>query len=157
MERLMRRCLLSVSLLGLALSAFAGDYLLPLEGRQEFAVTINARGAELTGICIVKTDETGTKGAVVNEFGVHALDFTLTADRQKVKLLNVMPAMNRWYVRRVVRKDLKYLFSATERSQSKGPRKVVGEADGSVTLENTRYKLTYSFKPIKQEENEITQ
>jgi hypothetical protein len=60
-------------------------------------------------------------------------------------------------VRRVVRKDLKYLFSATEHRQSKGPRKVVSEADGSVTLENTRYKLTYSFKPIKQEENEITQ
>lgn len=157
MGRSIRRCLLSVSLLALALSAFAGDYLLPLEGRQEFSVAIQTRGAEITGICIVKTDETGTKGAIVNEFGVHALDFTLTADRRKVKLLNVMPVMNRWYVRKVVRKDLKYLFSATESPQSKGPRRVESEADGSVTLENTRYKLKYSFKPINREENETAE
>ena len=155
----MRRCFLLINLLVL-LSVLpcraqetAGDSVVG----SEYTFFMQARGQEITGICIVKTDETGTKGAIVNEFGVHALDFTLTADRRKVKLLNVMPVMNRWYVRKVVRKDLKYLFSATESPQAKGPRKVESEADGSVTLENTRYKLKYSFKPINREENETAE
>ena len=154
----MRRCLLLSSLLLLAVVALhAEGWLLPLSERQQYSVAIEARGAELTGVCIVKTDAEGSRGAIVNEFGFHALDFTLSADRRKVKLLNVMPVMNRWYVRKVVRKDLKYLFSATESPQAKGPRKVESEADGSVTLENTRYKLKYSFKPINREENETAE
>ncbi|MBO7532470.1 MAG: LysR family transcriptional regulator substrate-binding protein, partial [Victivallales bacterium] len=72
------------------------DYLLPLdEGRQQYGVSITARGAEITGVCIVKTDSEGSRGAIVNEFGFHALDFTLSADRRKVKLLNVMERLDR--------------------------------------------------------------
>ena len=90
MAVLIRRCLLLSSLLTVALLAEAADWLLPLSGRQQYAVQINARGAELTGICIIKTDSVGeSRGAIVNEFGIHAMDFTLSADRRKVKLQNV--------------------------------------------------------------------
>ena len=132
----MRRCLLLSSLIWLATTAFAGDYLLPLEGRQQFTVAISARGMELTGVCIIKTDETGSRGAIVNEFGVHALD--------------------RWYIKKVVRGDLKYLFQATASPQSKGRRTVMLEDDGSVTLENTKYRLRYSLKPIKNTQDDET-
>ena len=93
------------SLLLMAVVAVAADYLLPLdEGRQQYGVAITARGAEITGVCIVKTDSEGSRGAIVNEFGIHALDFMVSADRRKVKLLNVIAMMDRWYVRRVVKK-----------------------------------------------------
>ena len=46
---------------------FADDYLLSLGGRQEYTVTISARGAELTGVCIIRTDEGGSKGTIMNE------------------------------------------------------------------------------------------
>ena len=69
-----RICLLCISLLCSVSQVFADDYLLSLGGRQEYTVTISARGAELTGICIIRTDEGGSKGTIMNEFGVNALD-----------------------------------------------------------------------------------
>ena len=58
----MKRCLLLSSLLLMAVVAVAADYLLPLdEGRQQYGVSITARGAEITGVCIVKTDAEGMR------------------------------------------------------------------------------------------------
>ena len=146
----MKRCLLLSSLLWMAVVGVAADYLLPLDGRQEYSVAITARGAEITGVCIVKTDAEGSRGAIVNEFGIHALDFMVSADRRKVKLLNVIPMMDRWYVRRVVKKDLRTLFNATADGEQAGSRTVTVEPDGTVTLTNTRYKLKYSLKKLHE-------
>ena len=146
----MKRCLLLSSLLWMAVVGVAADYLLPLDGRQEYSVAITARGAEITGVCIVKTDAEGSRGAIVNEFGIHALDFMVSADRKKVKLLNVIPMMDRWYVRRVVKKDLRTLFNATADGEQAGGRTVIVEPDGTVTLTNTRYKLKYSLKKLHE-------
>ncbi len=146
----MKRCLLLSSLLWMAVVAVAADYLLPLDGRQEYSVAITARGAEITGVCIVKTDAEGSRGAIVNEFGIHALDFMVSADRRKVKLLNVIPMMDRWYVRRVVKKDLRTLFNAMADGEQAGGRTVTVEPDGTVTLTNTRYKLKYSLKKLHE-------
>lgn len=139
------------SLLLMAVVAVAADYLLPLdEGRQQYGVSITARGAEITGVCIVKTDAEGSRGAIVNEFGIHALDFMVSADRRKVKLLNVIAMMDRWYVRRVVKKDLRMLFNATADGEQGSGRTVTVEPDGTVTLTNTRYKLKYSLKKLHE-------
>ena len=135
----------------MAVVAVAADYLLPLdEGRQQYGVSITARGAEITGVCIVKTDAEGSRGAIVNEFGIHALDFMVSADRRKVKLLNVIAMMDRWYVRRVVKKDLRTLFNATADGEQASGRTVTVEPDGTVTLTNTRYKLKYSLKKLHE-------
>lgn len=147
----MRRCLLCVSLLWTVLTAFAQQYVIPLDGRQQFEVDIEARGAHITGICMVKTDAEGIRGAVVNEFGVHALDFMLTADRRQVRLQNVIHWMDRWYIRRIVRRDLSFLFGATQERLQKGSRLVTIESDGTVTMSNQRYGLTYRFKELKNE------
>ena len=153
MAGLIRRCLLLSSLLLVAVVAEAGDFLLPLAGRQQYSVLISARGAELTGVCIVKTDSTGeSRGAIVNEFGIHAMDFTLSADRRRVRLLNVMPQMDRWYIRRVVRADLRVLFGATACGELKGRRTLTQDADGTLILTNARFNLKYCFKKIDDTE-----
>ena len=146
----MRRCLLLGSMLLLAVGTWAEGFLLPLDGRQQYSVAIEARGAEISGVCIVKTDAEGSRGAIVNEFGIHALDFTLSADRRKVKLLNVMPQLDRWYIKRVMRKDLRLLFGATEDGQRERCRSVAVAEDGTVTLTNRKYKLKYSLKKIDE-------
>jgi hypothetical protein len=147
MDQLTRRCLLTVSLLLAVAVAHAGDWLLTLGGRQQFTVAIAARGTQLTGLCIVRTDADGSsRGTVVNEFGIHALDFTLTADRRRMRLHNVMPWMDRWYIRRVVRRDLQRLFAATAAGDLGHRRHLSVEADGTVVLENEKYNLKYSFK-----------
>lgn len=146
----MKRCLLLSSLLMVCLTLMAQDYLLPLGGRRQYRVCITAKDAVVTGICIVKTDADGSRGTLVNEFGIHALDFSLSADRKQVKLQRVMAAMDHWYVRRVVRKDLRLLFGATAEGEQSGKRVVTSEPDGTVVLTNKKYKLKYSFKEINE-------
>lgn len=153
----MKSFLLSISLLLCTVVLWAQSPLLSLDGRHHYRVTIAARGAELSGICIIKTDGEGSRGSVVNEFGIHALDFTVSPDRKKVKLLNVMPAMNRWYIKRVVRGDLKFLFNATQNPQRKGKRTVTVDSDQTVTLVNSKYRLKYSFLEINENDDEATE
>ena len=74
----------------------------------------------------------------------------VSADRRKVKLLNVIAMMDRWYVRRVVKKDLRTLFNATADGEQGSGRTVTVEPDGTVTLTNTRYKLKYSLKKLHE-------
>ena len=140
-----------------AAGAAGGDFLLELGGRRQYAFTLQARGAEVTGICVVKTGLEGTRGSLVNEFGIHALDFTLSADRRRVKLLNVMPALNRWYIRRVVSRDLECLFHAQAAGRAKGRRVVSVGTDGTVTLTNERHNLNYSLRAINSDSDDTTQ
>jgi hypothetical protein len=65
--------------------------------------------------------------------------------------------MDRWYVRKVVRSDLRMLFGATEVPREKGRRSLAVEDDGSVTLENKRHELKYSLKPIPNTEEDETE
>lgn len=153
----MRSFFLFISLLISTCGMVAQTPLMKLEGKQRYQVAINAREAEITGICIIKTDDEGSRGAVVNEFGIHALDFTISPNRRKVKLVNVMPFMNRWYIKKVVCGDLKFLFSATPEKQKKGKRSVSVEADGTVMLVNSRYGLKYSFLEIRNKDDETAE
>jgi len=146
----MRSSLLCISLLLWSAVSSAADYLLPLSGRQEYRVAISARGVDLTGVCIVKTDGEGSRGALVNEFGIHALDFTLTTDRTKVKLLNVTPALDRWYIRKVIRRDFRQLFGATAAGPQKGRRHITIGTDSTVVLTNDRYQLKYEWKKLNE-------
>lgn len=137
------------------LAAGAQRYVVPLSGRQDFRMAIEARGAAVTGLCVLKTDSTaGTRGTVTGGFGMHVLDFTLSADRRRVKLLHVLPMMNRWYVRRVVRRDLQFLLGATAGDTVRGGRQVTVEPDSTVVLTNRKYKLKYSLTRVKSYETE---
>ena len=134
MGRLKRVLLLFVSLVTvMQLHAF------DLQGRKQYNVVIETAKANVSGICIIKTDEDGSKGAIVNEFGIHALDFTVSADRRKVRLLHVVDFLNKWYIKRVLRKDLQFLFS---RAGQYSDRRRELHTDGNTTvMHNKRYKI----------------
>lgn len=121
-----------------------------LDGKRQYSVLIEMpRGGSLTGICLIKTDESGSKGALVNEFGIHALDFTVSADRRKVRLLHVIDWMNKWYIKRVLRRDLRFLFLGSENAQDRW-REVTVAGDTTI-LRNKKYHITYTFTEIKNE------
>ena len=153
----MKRCLLCLSLLLAVVCASAAGYLLPLDGHRQYSVAMTIRGTQLSGLCLVRVSDEGYRGSIVNEFGIHALDFTLSPDRQRVRLYNLLPAMNRWYIKRVVRGDLKFLFNATQNPQRKGKRTVTVDSDQTVTLVNSKYRLKYSFLEINENDDEATE
>jgi len=144
----MRTCLAFVSLL-IALLAQA-QWLVPLGPQQRYRVSITTEQAELSGICIIKADSAARqwRGTMVNEFGVHAFDFTLSQQRNKVKLQNVMQGLNRWYIKREISRDLQYLFQATPTECTSRNRSITLEGDTAIVLNNTRRNIIYHFQPL---------
>ena len=117
----MRRCLLLINLLAL-LSVLpchaqetAGDSVVG----SEYTFFMQARGQEITGICMVSQSPDGqTTGTIVNEFGVKAFDFMI--DNGKVKIINVIKPL----------------------------RRITFRENGDIAIDNDRYNIHYVFTPI---------
>ncbi len=128
MRRLVLICLLSVSLLS------------PAQTSTRYAAYIEMPRGYVSGVCVLLNDGEVVKGSLFNEFGVTALDFTYDLQRRKVTLHHVVRLMDKWYIRRVLRKDLAQLMIRLER--------------GETTYQNERRHITYQFTPIEDEATE---
>ncbi len=147
----MRRYLLLISILMLwcqlsCLSAeLAGDSVVC----SEYQFLMQARGHELTGICIVNEDPSGElTGTVVNEFGVKAFDFMIK--NGKAKVLNVIGPLDKWYIRKVLRGDIGFAFRHIRLRQDVTVKKrtISFNENGDILVENRKYKICYTFTPI---------
>lgn len=110
---------------------------------------ISFRGAGLTGICLLKDNGDKIMGSAINEFGIKGFDFVLDKGKGKVKLKNVIKFLNKWYIKRVLRKDLALLLRENNTPRQLGKRKLNVEKDG-VCLENSKYHIIYKFKPLNE-------
>lgn len=110
---------------------------------------ISFRGNGVSGICLLKANETGLVGSIVNEFGIKAMDFTYDKEKGKVKLLNVVKFLDKWYIRKIVKADLSCMLRASE-SQAQKHRNITVGQDGTLALENTKYHITYNLTPIEE-------
>jgi len=123
---------------------------------KQYNVVIDVRGKQITGICVIEMQTSGDLvGTVVNEFGVKAFDFTRR--RGRVKLRNVFRPINKWYIKRVVRKDLEFLFdnlSTADSTVSKGRRHLQRGANGELTITNEKYKITYTLQEMQTKDGQ---
>ena len=103
-------------------------------GRIRYAASIEMPKAYLSGICVLLREGDVVRGSLFNEFGVTALDFTYHPESQKVKLHHVIKIMDKWYIRRVLRKDLAQLMLRLQQ--------------GETTYRNERHNITYQLKLI---------
>ncbi len=118
----------------------------------EYNLVMNARGHEITSLCIMRTEEDGSIiGTVANEFGVKSFDFTYR--KGKAKVLNVIGPLNKWYIRRVLRGDMQLLLSnfLTKTNASKKGRTVSFLPNDNIRLENHRFNITYTLSPIAEQ------
>ncbi len=118
----------------------AGQGLLPSADGQEclYNVRIDMEKGGMTGVCMMLRDSTGLHGSVVNEFGVGLMSFSYTFGNDKVRLHSVFGKMDKWYIRRTLRRDLRRLLHAM--------------GDGEATYTNDRRGIRYSFIPITEDE-----
>ncbi|MBR4389957.1 MAG: hypothetical protein IKT00_12395 [Prevotella sp.] len=132
---------LCVSLLLLLQSFQSVDaqQLLPSVGeRQQYTVNIEMSRGYISGVGIMKNDGEQLLCCVFNEFGVSAIDFTYDLRKHKVKLHSVMKMLDKWYIRRVLRKDLRSLLEKMSHGES--------------VYENVKRNITYRFEPLKIED-----
>ena len=69
-----------------------------------------------------------------NEFGVSVVSFSYLPAKKKIKLLSVLDKMDRWYIKRILKRDLLRLME-------------VMEASGSSYF-NSKYNIKYTFTPL---------
>lgn len=115
----------------------------------EYHLTMQVRGHEITGICMMsQSADHGIMGTVISEFGMKAFDFIY--DNGKVQLLNIVAFLDKWYIRKVLKKDLAFIMSRIDKGldYEKKPRKILFKPNGEVEVINSRYKIYYSFTPM---------
>jgi len=105
--------------------------------RAKYDVKIDIRKAYISGVCMMVNDEGIIKASIMNEFGLSAMDFTYDTNKKKVKILSVMSKMNKWYIKKVLKKDLKQMMDLLRQD--------------IFTYENKKYQITYTFKPLNNE------
>lgn len=148
----MKRFLILSSLLLSILFAFGQETeLLPFSwfdkvGKVEYSTTLKFKNNEITGISITKLQGDELIGSLVNEFGIKAFDFKYNTKSKKIKLFNVIAFMDKWYIKKALKSDLKYLFSYPKTKKSKRRNIVVRE--DILLLENTKYDIKYIFTPL---------
>ena len=92
--------------------------------------------AYISGICFVEGSGNDYRGTIVNEFGVTLLSFLYSKSNDKLKLASVMKKMDKCYLKRMLRNDLKAIVK-------------VLEDDIECVYENRKFKLIYKFAPQK--------
>ncbi len=137
----MQKFLVSISIVLLSLLA------LPLHAQQEclfpdsagskvrYNATIEMAKGYVSGVCIMVNDEGIIKGSLFNEFGISAIDFTYQPDTKKVKLLSVIKMLNKWYIKKVLRKDLVQVMENLSK--------------GISSYHDKKYKIDYNFTVLK--------
>ena len=94
----------------------------------------------VSGICVMYNDGTDVKASIFNEFGISAIDFVYNPQKDKVKLVSVINMLNKWYIRKLLKSDLRKVVHCLQQG--------VGE------YRNERYKIDYKFSPLKDETEE---
>lgn len=106
----------------------------------KYSALIEMPKGYLSGICVLLKEDGTVKGCVFNEFGISALDFTYFPEKDKVKLHCVISMMDKWYIRRILKRGLRQLFREMQ--------------SGNPTYKDVKYKINYQFSPLKEDAQE---
>ena len=108
------------------------------------SVEISFEKGGITGICLLRKEEQTVSGTIMNEFGIKVFDFVYYPQRDKLRLFNVIEMLDKWYIRRVVRRDLKQVLPHLP---------PVSE----YRYENRKRHIHYLFTPLPTTEDEATE
>ena len=132
--------------------------------KNDFRLTFTSPKASITGIYIVKRVDGEWKGTLINEFGLKVFDFACSP--KKCTLMNVVPFLDKWYIKKVLASDIQFIMSVDNPCYDIGiqsNRQLVGDTlvvsykkekelrrlpDGGIQYKNHKRELTYSLKKI---------
>ena len=132
-----RASLLLISLLWMLLPAKTlAQPLFPAQAGDKVRYTayIEMPKAYISGLCIMANDGQDVNGCLFNEFGLSSIAFSYSLAKDKVTLHEVIPMLDKWYIRRVLRKDLRQLIHCLQQ--------------GGTQYQNKRRKITYTLTPL---------
>lgn len=122
---------------------------------------IEARGQEMSGLAMMELQSSNTVvGTIVTDFGIKVFDFCCSDG--KAQIMNVIAPLNKWYMRRVLRKDMSFILATVANDTgisdaakiSKAKRSMEMSSNGGLTLTNHRHNIVYVLSP-KNENDEV--
>lgn len=125
-----------------------------------YSFQIETSNSHISGILLLNETDDCIKGSMINEFGISAISFSYSKKKEKIKLLSVVNFLNKWYIKRVLREDLKYcLHVLLDTPYCRKHGYEVVSSDGAVSVINKKRHLKYSFSPLPVaiDENDIEQ
>lgn len=99
--------------------------------KEKYATTIELPNGYLSGISVIKRETLCYRGVLFNEFGITALEFTYDPYKKKIRFVQLIAMLNKWYIRRLLKKDLPYVMENLFR--------------GISTYKNEKYHIIYQF------------
>lgn len=125
---------------------------------QRYSFQIETKKAFISGLLLANENDRVIIGSMINEFGVSAIDFTYKKKKQKVKLQNVVSFLNKWYIKMVLKNDLKFCLHILYGTpfKSKNNYDVVHIGD-TVSIINHKRNLKYTFTPLNQKDENVTE
>lgn len=103
-----------------------------------YSVQMDIHKAYISGVCIMHEEEERITASIMNEFGVSALTYQYNKQSGKVKILSILKKMDKWYIKRVLKKDLKMVMKEMPLKEP-------------LTYKNQKYKIIYQFTPLQDE------
>lgn len=104
--------------------------------RARYAVYIELPRSYISGVCILLHDGTDVKGSIFNEFGISAMDFAYRLQKDKVKLLSVQKMLDKWYIRKRLKRDLRELVHVLQQ--------------GGTRYVDEKYHITFQLTPLQE-------
>lgn len=142
MKQLARVCLIFVSLTFLTahFNTINAQVCFPsVQGEKaKYSAYIDMPQGYVSGVCVLFNEGTVIRGSLFNEFGITALSFSYDIKKEKIKLYSVVKLMDKWYIKRILKKDLKQLMKCLQKGES--------------VYQNEKYHITYSFSTLNTEE-----
>ncbi|MDE6296758.1 MAG: hypothetical protein K2L89_02845 [Muribaculaceae bacterium] len=114
---------------------------------RRYGFSLDMSKGYLSGILILREEGEYTIGSIIGETGISAVDFRYDKKRNRLKLLNVVSFLDKWYIRKVISRDLAYSLSMLkdrELIEKKGYE--VELNDNSIKVLNKKYNLKYSIE-----------
>lgn len=111
-----------------------------------YSANIEMGEAGISGICILANSGGTVNGSLFNEFGITMVGFSYDCVREKVKIKDAASKFRKWYVKRVLRNDLRCLMQALQK--------------GETMFSDTKHGITITLLPIKAgngQENETSE
>lgn len=124
---------------------------LSLHGEQptRYYMELKRDDSNISGLLILKQEDGKILGSIINEFGVSAIDFSYDINRRKMRLINVIKFLDKWYIKRTLSRDIAFCISELmQLNPNLSNKYIIISNPDSTQIVNRRQNISYSFTPV---------
>ena len=122
-----------------------------LDRSEKYNFELSTEKGYLSGILILSQEGDVINGCRFNEFGVTAMGFTYDISKDKLKLLHVIKFLDKWYIKRVISKDIKACIKTLWGMPLKPEKNIeVSVSPNETVVYNKKRKIRYIYSPMQE-------